>query len=43
MRVNMYLDQMQDLETKHRKSKNIVAKREIMRQIRELEVKIIKK
>ncbi len=43
MRVRMYLDQMQDLETKHRKSKNIVAKAEIMRQFRELEVKIIKK
>ena len=38
-----YLEMMQDLETKHRKSKNIVAKAEIMRQIKALEVKIIKK
>jgi hypothetical protein len=38
-----YLDQLQDLEEKHRKSNNEIAKREIMRQIKELEVKIILK
>lgn len=37
------LEYMQDLETKHRNSKNEVAKREIMKQIKALEVKIIKK
>ena len=37
------LEQMQDLETKHRKSKNIIAKIEIMKQIKALEVKIINK
>ena len=41
--VNMYLEQMHQLETKHRKATNLIAKREIMRQIKELELKINKK